>query len=151
MILICHYSYIAHCFTVQTFIGQRYGSRPLPAKIADEEMQQVLQCLQPKDSDLLVPSEDLDLLKAWYRKDDNAVPVEYVLQPIKQMAQAHNSKVDTEVQPQDLWKLCEPVLARTLRKAAQTLQSQGAFTTQMAQKYIQSGTNFKQQVSHLIC
>ena len=54
-------------------LGERYGWRPLPPRIAASEF------------DLLMGQVDSGearrLLAAWYRRDDNALPPEYCLQP----------------------------------------------------------------------
>lgn len=54
-------------------LGDRYGWRPLPAEIPATEYEQLQQ--------RVVNAADQALLKAWYRRDDNAVPVVYCLQP----------------------------------------------------------------------
>jgi len=53
-------------------LGDRYGYRPLPPKIAALEFETIL--------DLATNAHHTLLLK-WYRRDDNAVPAEYCLQP----------------------------------------------------------------------
>jgi len=54
-------------------LGQRYGWRPLPARIAAREFEAV------RDG-IAVPAER-GLVESWYRRDDNAVPPEYLLKP----------------------------------------------------------------------
>lgn len=53
-------------------LGNRYGWRPLPEKIASSELEELLQTLPT--------SAHKDLFE-WYRRDDNAVPAEYCLLP----------------------------------------------------------------------
>ncbi len=53
-------------------LGNRYGWRPLPEKIAASEFEELLQTLST--------SAQRDLFE-WYRRDDNAVPAEYCLLP----------------------------------------------------------------------
>ncbi|XP_032238906.2 NACHT domain- and WD repeat-containing protein 1 [Nematostella vectensis] len=57
-----------------TFLGQKYGYRPLPHKIDSREFEKLLS--------VITSAEDLDLVKYWYWRDDNNVPPEYILQPI---------------------------------------------------------------------
>ncbi|EDO41687.1 predicted protein, partial [Nematostella vectensis] len=57
-----------------TFLGQKYGYRPLPHKIDSREFEKLLS--------VITSTEDLDLVKYWYWRDDNNVPPEYILQPI---------------------------------------------------------------------
>src|SRR4051794_37624445 len=52
-------------------MGERYGWRPLPARIPAAEMRAIVPRLR---------AEAAGLVRAWYREDRNAVPPEYVLQ-----------------------------------------------------------------------
>ena len=53
-------------------LGERYGWRPLPARIEAGEFEEVRG---------QVADVDQPLLNHWYRRDDNAVPPEFLLQP----------------------------------------------------------------------
>lgn len=54
-------------------LGDRYGSRLLPARIPASEYEAIVAQVTPNDAARLAP---------WYRRDDNALPqAEYVLQP----------------------------------------------------------------------
>jgi WD40 repeat protein len=53
-------------------LGDRYGSRLLPTYIPASEFEIIYDSLLPQDQ---------ENLRAWYRRDDNAVPTEYCLQP----------------------------------------------------------------------
>lgn len=59
---------------LQTFLGQKYGYRPFPAKISAPEFESLLEAVDNRD--------DHQLLTEWFCKDDNAVPSQYLLQPI---------------------------------------------------------------------
>ncbi|MGA2149872.1 MAG: DUF4062 domain-containing protein, partial [Bryobacteraceae bacterium] len=54
-------------------LGQRYGWRPLPARIEAPEFEAV--------RDRTASPEERGLAESWYRRDDNAVPPEYLLKP----------------------------------------------------------------------
>lgn len=54
-------------------LGDRYGWRPLPARIDGHEFQTVRRQIDAE--------ADLMLVENWYRRDDNAVPPEYLLKP----------------------------------------------------------------------
>jgi len=54
-------------------LGQRYGWRPLPSRVEAGEFETVLE--------RIANSESRDVVEAWYQRDDNAVPPEYVLKP----------------------------------------------------------------------
>ena len=53
-------------------LGDRYGWRPLPAAISEEEFEQIVN---------RVPVDDRALICEWYKRDDNAIPAVYSLQP----------------------------------------------------------------------
>ncbi len=55
-------------------LGGRYGWRPLPPRIEAQEFQSLK---------LRIPVEQQPFLNDWYRRDDNAVPPHYYLQPRK--------------------------------------------------------------------
>jgi hypothetical protein len=59
---------------VQTFLGQKYGYRPFPPKIPAAEFERLQSAVDNTD--------DIELLKLWFLRDDNTVPPEYLLQPI---------------------------------------------------------------------
>ncbi len=54
-------------------LGQRYGWLPIPPYIRANEFENLVTQITDADKK--------ELLKQWYRRDDNAVPAEYVLQP----------------------------------------------------------------------
>ena len=53
-------------------LGQRSGWRPLPPQIDATEFESLL---------AIVPEQEQPKLLQWYRRDNNAVPAEYCLQP----------------------------------------------------------------------
>lgn len=64
------------CFNLQTFLAQKYGYRPFPPKIEAEEFEKLLKATK-KDG-------DKKLLTDWFLKDENYVPAQYQLQPIRE-------------------------------------------------------------------
>ncbi len=54
-------------------LGQRYGWCPLPPQIAATEFEPI--------RDQITDANERSFLQDWYRRDDNAVPPEYCLQP----------------------------------------------------------------------
>jgi len=68
-------SAIAHTLWTQAFLGQKYGYRPFPPKIAADEFEAIRRELETVDG-------AWSLLDTWFRKDTNSVPHVYVLQPI---------------------------------------------------------------------
>jgi NACHT domain- and WD repeat-containing protein len=63
-------------------LGDRFGWRPLPYAIPVKEVERLLPLVSVEERERLLwradqPAEQ----RGWYRRDDNAVPAEYVLQP----------------------------------------------------------------------
>ena len=56
-------------------LGDRYGWRPLPAEIPDDEFERII--------DHILNAGEKALLEEWYKKDENAEPSVYCLQPRK--------------------------------------------------------------------
>ena len=72
---ICVYNCVRKCIYIsQTFLGDRYGFQPIPVEMDAEEFELLFD--EAIKSDVV----NRELLKEWYRKDDNAVPPIYALQ-----------------------------------------------------------------------
>jgi hypothetical protein len=80
-------------------LGQRYGWLPLPPKITVDEFDRIVARVTDPTS--------RKLLDEWYKRDDNAVPPEYCLQP------REGEYIDS-----DTWKELESRLHRILLDAA---------------------------------
>lgn len=86
---------LAHCQEVSPrpnfiiLLGDRYGWRPLPARLEAGEFEELLGAIPKPERKLLTTGQNVPAWRegaqagrnGWYRKDFNAVPVEYVLQP----------------------------------------------------------------------
>lgn len=72
--------------TLQVFLGQKYGYRPIPTYIVSSELELLRE-------ELVNVGSDVTLLDTWYRKDSNAVPPISVLQPISSILINFNNKV----------------------------------------------------------
>jgi WD40 repeat protein len=83
-------------------LGNRYGWQPLPARIPCDEMEAILSHL--------IHEEKNELL-SWYRKDENAIPAEYVL-----LAR------EREYKEYRKWSSLEKKLLGILRKGADACQ-----------------------------
>ena len=59
---------------LQTFLGQKYGFRPLPSKIVAAEFEEI--------SSNITDQDETSLLGTWYKCDLNEIPATYVLQPV---------------------------------------------------------------------
>ena len=70
---------IVRCQTISprpnfiVLLGDRYGSRPLPAEIPEAEFRQI--------ESTITDVEERSLLYTWYRRDENALSPVYCLQP----------------------------------------------------------------------
>lgn len=80
-------------------LGDRYGWRPLPARIRADEFTRVRGAVSD--------SQALELVETWYQRDDNAVPPEYLLWP------RTGEFIDS-----DRWAKVESDLHSALRNAA---------------------------------
>ncbi len=81
-------------------LGERYGWRPLPARIEAKEFDAIL--------GRIPDAGERTLVENWYRRDENAVPPEYLLKPRS-----------GEFVDRDRWQKIEEKLGRFLRRAAQ--------------------------------
>jgi len=97
-------------------LGDRYGWQPLPAEIPSDEFTQI-------EKQLLI-EEDKNLLKSWYKRDDNAVPAVYCIQPREVQAKADapdSEKRRARDEESKLWEETETSLRRILRNALEKI------------------------------
>lgn len=87
--------------------------------------------------------EGIKQLRLWFRKDTNAVPPTYVLQPITahfpyycdlrpECEQQHNQDVDS-------WRFTETQLLQLLRSAASEAEAEGEITAEQKRSFYTSG------------
>ena len=70
-------------------MGNRYGWIPLPAQIQTDEFEELVQHFSTEEREFIQGTVDLrkwqdgrrNDRRGWYRRDENAVPAEFVLQP----------------------------------------------------------------------
>ena len=99
-------------FFFQTFLGQKYGYRPFPTKIVASEFEKLLGAVENQD--------DVALLKHWFWRDDNAVPAQYLLQPITSLLPHYRDYANEELRKKasaDWWTAFERMQV-VLREAA---------------------------------
>ena len=70
----------------KALLGDKYGYRPVPRKIVDEEFEK-LKNASP------MSKLDLETINSWYKLDTNIIPNMYVLQPISSILIHYNDKV----------------------------------------------------------
>ncbi|XP_043946656.1 NACHT domain- and WD repeat-containing protein 1 [Protopterus annectens] len=123
--------------TFIALIGNRYGYRPIPRVIQQEEFDVLYSNLRSDDS-------STTLLKEWYWMDENAVPPVYVLQPIDTKLSHYNDKnpVNQQQHEHDVkaWKTIESQLAKLLRSAALTAANRGTLSEEQKHQYFKSVT-----------
>ncbi|XP_054714444.1 NACHT and WD repeat domain-containing protein 2-like [Uloborus diversus] len=118
-----------------TFLGQKYGYRPIPTVIDGKEYRMIRDCLAAL-------SLDNSLMDRWYREDTNAVPSVYILQSISTILVNFNNKRAPKLQQVDQatwWDTLEK-LQKMLRKAASTLYAQKRMDHDAMHNYLMSVT-----------
>jgi tetratricopeptide (TPR) repeat protein len=93
-------------------LGDRFGWRPLPYAIPAEEFEKIVSLTTLEEQKILRWQEGQPAQEnGWYRRDDNAVPPEYVLQPRQQ---------GTRFEEYEAWEReVERLLVAVLERAAQ--------------------------------
>ena len=93
-------------------MGQKYGYRPFPVEISAPEFEKLLGAVENLD--------DLQLLKNWFWRDDNAIPAQYLLQPITSLLPHYRDYANEELRKKasaDWWTAFERMQV-VLRAAA---------------------------------
>lgn len=63
-------------------LGNRYGWQPLPERISSEQFQQLEDTARQLPRDDLEAGSPVEVLRAWYRRDDNNLPPVYLMQSL---------------------------------------------------------------------
>jgi len=112
-------------------LGDRYGWCPLPAEIPADEYEAILGKIEN-------PKEKEQLIK-WYKRDDNALPPVYCLQP-RRIRYNEKATVEERLESTELerliWEKEEASLQRTFRKVITHIP----FTKEQKIKYGSSAT-----------
>jgi len=118
-------------------LGDRYGWQPLPETIPATEFDTILEQVEN--------GEEKDLLKSWYKKDDNAEPSLYELQPRR-----------GDYADFDAWAPVEDTLRATLRSAVSKIELDPDklikyFTSATEQEIIEGALKVKDAREHVFC
>ena len=97
-------------------LGQRYGTISLPA-LASKEFEAILKAAE---------GAQLSILNEWYKKDTNAIPPVYVLQP-------------KSSQPEVKWPIVEQELREILQQCVEKCLQDRTMTKEESTKYFSSG------------
>lgn len=112
-------------------LGQKYGFCPFPPKISISEFEALTAAIEDTD--------DKDLIEEWFKRDDNAVPPEYLLQPVTSKFPGFVNPSSKETR-KAAWKGWLGVFER-LRSILRTAAAK-ALSKDAAYKYCVSGENF---------
>ncbi|XP_075681436.1 NACHT domain- and WD repeat-containing protein 1 [Rhinoderma darwinii] len=121
-------------------IGNRYGFRPMP-RVIDEDEFDILYKKVLKDE------SEAQLLTHWFWKDMNAVPPTYIFQPITvhfpNFSDTDPSHADIQEKEVKEWRKVERRLSSAFRSAAQAAYAEGFITLQQKHKYYKSVTEWE--------
>ncbi|KAI6228770.1 hypothetical protein M3Y99_01185600 [Aphelenchoides fujianensis] len=117
------------------FLGQKYGYRPIPSQILSTELELLKQVLKEQH-------DDTSVLDLWYTEDTNAVPAQFILQPISSILVNFNNKRIPKLQEQDAksWWEVEAKMQNLLRKGAKICFDRQKFTQEQMHNYFMSVT-----------
>ncbi|XP_062308645.1 NACHT domain- and WD repeat-containing protein 1 [Osmerus eperlanus] len=118
-------------------LGNRYGHRSIPRVIPEKTFEMLL-------SKVSRDQEGLKLLNQWFFKDNNALPPEYVLQPITNNL-THYKDLRPESKQQrekdiSSWRHIESQLLQLLRTAAIQAEKDGDIMTEQKHQFFRSET-----------
>ncbi|XP_071093648.1 NACHT domain- and WD repeat-containing protein 1-like [Haliotis cracherodii] len=103
-----------------TFLSHKYGYRDFPNKIEATEFDKLFAAVEEEEA--------LTLLKTWFKRDDNAVPPTYFLQPISSiLPDFRNENEDKRKSAKTAWYDQNAIMQKALVKAAnETLDPKAA-------------------------
>lgn len=106
-------------------LGDKYGFRPLCNRIKSTEYRALRRCLIELDI-------STDFLDTWYKEDLNAVPPEYLLQPISSILKNFTNKGEPSLQAIDhrIWQAIQERLHELLMIGSSRLVQQGRMSEQ---------------------
>lgn len=106
-------------------LGDKYGFRPLCNRIKSNEYRAIRRCLIELDI-------STDFLDTWYKEDLNAVPAEYLLQPISSILKNFTNRSEPSLQAIDhrIWQAIQERLHELLMIGSSRLVQQGRMSEQ---------------------
>ncbi|KAI1720798.1 NACHT domain-containing protein [Ditylenchus destructor] len=118
------------------FLCQKYGYRPLPSEVLSSELEVLKRILKEQQQ------ADVSVLDTWYIEDLNAVPSQFILQPISSILVNFNNKRIPKLQEQDArtWWEIEAKMQNLLRKGAKICHERGYFAYDQMHNYFMSVT-----------
>ncbi|XP_045061689.1 NACHT domain- and WD repeat-containing protein 1 [Coregonus clupeaformis] len=117
----------------EALLGNRYGHRPIPRVLPGKQFEVLLSKL---------PQDQVGLLHQWFRKDNNAIPPVYVLQPITTLLPHYNDLRPQSGPLQDdsviSWRYTEARLLQLLRTAAVQAEEDGDISAEQKHQFFKS-------------
>ncbi|CAB1324586.1 unnamed protein product [Coregonus sp. 'balchen'] len=117
----------------KALLGNRYGHRPIPRVLPGKQFEVLLSKL---------PQDQVGLLHQWFRKDNNAIPPVYVLQPITTLLPHYNDLRPESGPLQDnsviSWRYTEARLLQLLRTAAVQAEEDGDISAEQKHQFFKS-------------
>lgn len=122
-----------------TFLGQKYGYRPIPTYILSSELKLIT-------DELTAMGIDPILLDTWYKKDSNAVPPVSILQSVSSILVNFINKRVPKLQAEDqaIWWDTLGKMQKLFRKATISLYTAGKMTKDEMHNYYMSGNSVHQ-------
>ena len=118
---------------IQAFIGDRYGYRPFPAEIPNQEFEIFLNVGSKCDV-------DTSFLTKWYKCDRNSVDIVYQLQPITNHFPDYIVKdIELRSQAQKEWWQEFQAIQKTIWTLVKMAVENRVMTKKRAHFYLQSG------------
>ena len=121
---------------LQTFLGNRYGFRPIPRIIQKEEFETLLKIAEEENLNIIE-------IKEWYRLDENAIPAVYELQPIssklKYFIDMNPYNQQKRKQDKETWWRISNNIKKSFEKAANIGLHREVLQEGAARKYLISG------------
>ncbi len=116
----------------KTFLGQKYGYRPLPVRITDTEFRMLCD---------VSTVEDVELLRKWYWLDTNSIPDTFILMKYSTYYTNFLNQAEKKLMEEDR-KLASRTMNQLvviLRKASKKLLEQRRFSHDDNHRYNFSG------------
>ncbi|XP_064619858.1 NACHT and WD repeat domain-containing protein 2-like [Lineus longissimus] len=116
-------------------LGNKYGYRPFPVCISEDEFDLIVAAL-------LEEGIDIDVLVKWFHHDENAVPPFYRLQTISKVLEHYNDNENEDLKKADQrkWGKIFAELQDLLRVGSKLCAEQGHLTEEEVEKYFISVT-----------
>ena len=128
-------------------MSHRYGSRPIPVRIPQQQFQLIMDTLNNHNQ-----SDEIPLIEQWYKLDTNAKPPMYILQSLNDAGEEYLDKEGDHEETEsaqryqlavekgrELWREAEGKLASSLRAGVVHCVREGTMTEEVAHTFARAG------------